>query len=88
MLGERSRHSGPVFVPLERTSAHLFIFQRAVYDPHMKDYAVAAINGTLAPRGDTHFVRTVGIGHKQVITGEDLRVLTGGVVVFDSGVRL
>ena len=54
----------------------------------MKDYAVAAINGTLAPRGDTHFVRTVGIGHKQVITGEDLRVLTGGVVVFDSGVRL
>ena len=49
---------------------------------------MAAINGTLAPRDDTHFVRTVGIDHKQVIAGEGFCVLTGGVVVFDSGLRL
>jgi hypothetical protein len=55
---------------------------------HKKDYAVAAINGTLAPRGDTHFARTIGIGDKQVIAGEGFRVLTGGVVEFDSGLRL
>jgi hypothetical protein len=83
-----TRHSAPVFVPLERTSAHLFIFQRAFYDPAQKDYAVAAINGTLAPRSATHFVRTIGIDHKKVFAGEGFRVLTGGVVEFDSGLRL
>ena len=55
---------------------------------HIKDYAIAAINSTLARRGDTHFVRTVGIDHKQAIAGEGVRVLTGGVVEFDSGLRL
>jgi hypothetical protein len=55
---------------------------------HIKDYAMAAINSTLARRGDTHFVRTVGIDHKQAIAGEGVRVLTGGVVEFDSGLRL
>ena len=55
---------------------------------HIKDYAVAAINGTLASRGDTRFVRTVGIDHKQVIAGEGFRVLTGGVVELDSGLPL
>lgn len=49
---------------------------------------MAAINSTLARRGDTHFVRTVGIDHKQAIAGEGVRVLTGGVVEFDSGLRL
>src|SRR5262249_39170481 len=41
---------------------------------HTKDYAVATINGTPAPRGDTPFARTVGIDHKQAIAGEGFRL--------------
>jgi hypothetical protein len=51
------------------------------------DYAVAAINGTLAPRDDTHFVCNIGIGYKRLIVDEGFRVSTGEVA-FDSGLRL
>jgi hypothetical protein len=74
---------GTVFVRLERTSAHLFIFKGLFMVRHIKDYAMGAINGTLTPRGDTHFVRTVGFGHKQAIVGEGFCVLTGGVVALE-----
>jgi hypothetical protein len=73
---------------LERTSAPLFIFSRSIFDPHMKDYAMAAVNGTLARRRDAHFVRTIGIDHKQAIAGEGFRVLAGGVVENHSGLQL
>jgi len=54
-LGEPSRHLGTVFVRLKRASAHLLFLNGLFMIRHIKDYAMAAINGTLAPRGHTHF---------------------------------
>jgi hypothetical protein len=81
-LREPSRHFGTNF------GASLYFFKGPFLIRHMKDYAMAAVNGTLARRRDAHFVGTIGTDHKQAIAGEGFRVLAGGVVENHSGLQL
>jgi len=77
---------GTVVVRLERTSVHLFIFQRALHCPAHSGLR----HGSNGPRGDNHSgFCTVGIGQQQAIVDEvptcEPRALSGGVVELDSG---
>src|SRR5262249_19210550 len=58
---------GTIFVRLERTSTHLFIFQRALYCLAHRELR----HGSKQARGDNHFgFCTVGIDHQQAIVDE------------------
>jgi hypothetical protein len=79
---------GTVFIRLERTSAHLFIFKGLFIVPHIEDHAMVATS----PHGDSHFGFCTLASTTDMSSIKCRRVsfgaLTGGVVELDSGLWL
>src|SRR5215470_2812674 len=74
---------GTVFVRLERTSAHLFIFKGLFIVRHIEDYAMAATSPVAITTSASSTTNT-SMKFRRV----SFRVLTGEVVELDSGLWL